>query len=149
MDATISSFVVGMVIRDEEERFILGLNLRLAGQASVMEAEVYGVLKALHCIQELRLKQVVIECASSLVVQALQQHSEYVVDVGDVMEASYKIIQQRNDLVIQHIKKQANMVAHNLARIPCLIGCFNIFSLHHIVCWSSFCLIIIIFNEIS
>lgn len=85
-------------------RFVLGKNSRIECQVSAMEAEAYGVLEALHWIQELGFTQVVIENDSSLVIQALQQHSEYVVEVGNVLEDSYGIMQQRNDLVVKHVK---------------------------------------------
>ena len=50
-----------MVIRNDGGEFVMGKNLRTAGQLSVMEAEGYGVEAALSWIQELQLSHVVIE----------------------------------------------------------------------------------------
>lgn len=50
---------------------MMGKNLRVVGQVSVMKAEAFGVQKALEWIQELHLQQVEIECDSSLVIDAL------------------------------------------------------------------------------
>lgn len=122
-----SHYFVGMVIRNEVGQFVMGRNQKVAGQVNVLEAEAYGVLNALHWIQELQLNQVVIESDSSLVVQALKQQSEYFVKVGNTLEACHSILQNRNDVVFHHVKKQTNRVAHDIVRIPCMLDCFNVF----------------------
>ncbi|KAL8132750.1 hypothetical protein AgCh_008290 [Apium graveolens] len=120
-------FTVGTVIRDEHSKFIMGKNLKIAGCVQVLEAEAYGVLQALYWVQEMNLQQVVIESDSSLVVQALKQHASYCIEAGMIMEDCLSILHNRRDLVVSHSKKHANMVAHNLARIPCLVGYYNLF----------------------
>ncbi|XP_074322941.1 uncharacterized protein LOC141659906 [Apium graveolens] len=74
-----SNFAIGMVIRNEDGNFIMGKNLRIAGCVNVLEVEAYGVWVAIKWIEELQLKNVTVESDSSLVVQALQQGSEYLV----------------------------------------------------------------------
>lgn len=122
-----SVFTVGMVIRNEHGHFVMGRNLKVAGQVEVIEAEAYGVLEALQWINEMQLQQVIIESDSSLVIQALQQQLKYYMEVGNIMEACLQLMQGRDDLVLCHVKKHANRVAHTLARIPCLVGCYNVF----------------------
>lgn len=38
------------------------------------------------------------------------------------------ILRIRSDLIIKHIRTQANRIAHTLARLPCLSGNVNIFN---------------------
>ncbi|XP_074322704.1 uncharacterized protein LOC141659679 [Apium graveolens] len=98
-----------------------------SGYVNVLEAKAYGVWEALKWIAKMQLKKVVIESDSSLVVQAMHQCSEYLVEVVNILEACFKIMQERKDLVVRHVKKHANRVAHNLARIPDLVGSYNLF----------------------
>ena len=121
------SFAVGMVLRNEHGEFVMGKNLRMAGQVTVMEAEAHGVYEALRWVDDLRLHQVVIESDSSLVVQALQLRSSYFLKVGNILEACQGMLEHRSDLIVHHVKRHANGVAHVLAKMPCLIDCHNIF----------------------
>lgn len=120
-------FMVEMVIKNEHGQFIMGRNKRLAGQVSVFEAEAYAVLEALQWMQEMQFKKVVVESDSCLVIQALKQRTEYLVEAGNILGACLRVLHGRNDLIFNHVKKQANRVAHILARIPCLLDCFNLF----------------------
>lgn len=80
--------------------------MRLAGRASVKEAEARGVYEALRLIQEMQYKQVIIECDSSLVVNALKRRAEYFLEVGNVLEECDEILQLRKERVIFHVKKR-------------------------------------------
>ena len=122
-----TSFALGMVLRDDNGKFIEGKNMRVGGKLSVTEAEARGVQEALIWIEELGLQHVTVESDSELVVHALQRDIVYLVEVGHTIEVCKEKLGQRTDIAVVHVKKQANRVAHLLARIPCLLNSFNHF----------------------
>lgn len=69
----------------------------------------------------------IIECDAELVVAALQGKTPYLLEVGHVIEDCREKLQQRKDLSVCHIKKQANSAAHLLAKVPCLLDSCNCF----------------------
>ena len=124
----VDSFAVGMVLRDDKGEFIRGKNLRHAGTVNVMEAEAIGLQEALAWLEDMGVQNVVIECDSQLVTDSVQYNKEYQLEVGNVLEFCRAKLRQRADFILHNIKKQANKVAHYMARIPCLVGCYNIFT---------------------
>lgn len=121
------SFSVGMVLRDEHGMFVTGKNMRVAGQIGVMEAEAVGVLEALSWIYEQGWQHVILESDSLQVVSALHHNIEYQLEVGNILDMCRAILRQMNSVIVCHVKKQANRVAHLLARFPCLVDSSNCF----------------------
>jgi hypothetical protein len=86
------------------------------GQYSIVEGEAYALLEALKAIQQQGLSQVIFETASKSVVDAI--HNIH----GGALEFSYiichinSILLSNPNFVVKFIKRQANMVAHTLAR---------------------------------
>lgn len=68
------------------------------------------------------------ESDSLNVVSALSNNTLYVSDMGDVFEECRSILRQRDDFKIQHVRRHANRVDHNIARISCLSGTVDYFS---------------------
>ena len=75
------SFSVGMVIRDHQGALIRGRTSRTAGVLSAFEAKVWGVREALQRLLILQVKDVEIECDSSLTVTALHKESVFHLEV--------------------------------------------------------------------
>lgn len=69
----------------------------------------------------------IIECDSELVVRTIRSNLDYLLEVGHVIVVCRMKMVSRSDLSVSHIKKQTNRAAHLLARVPCLIDCFNVF----------------------
>lgn len=57
-----SCFAIGIIVRNDYVNFVLGKSMRLTGRVSVIEVEVGSVYEALHWIQEMQYKKVIIEC---------------------------------------------------------------------------------------
>lgn len=55
-----SSFAIGMVLRNDHDKFMMRKNLRMVGQVTVMETKAQGVQDALIWVVELQLQLVVI-----------------------------------------------------------------------------------------
>ncbi|XP_074327339.1 uncharacterized protein LOC141665258 [Apium graveolens] len=120
-------FTVGMTIRDDKGHFVTGKNMKIVGQVSVLEAEARGVREAINLVNNIGLQHVVIESDAQVVVQALKSKESYQVEVGHIIDECKEMLGNRADLSIIHIKNQANMGAHWMARVPCLLDHSNIF----------------------
>ncbi|KAL8105033.1 hypothetical protein AgCh_028992 [Apium graveolens] len=123
------TFSVGMVIRDCRGSFLEGKCMTLKSPASVFEAECIGVREALSWVQSRDDRcEVVLETDSLLTVDAIKGTKEYRLEVDHVVDQCNVMPEQSYNVKISHIRKHANRVAHGLARIPCTVNCFNVFS---------------------
>ena len=113
--------------KNHQGRSCLARNLRKQGEISVFEAEAVGVLEALIWVYELNIQNVIIETDSMLTVQAINKHSENLLEVGNVLRECCSLLSTRQDISISFVRKQANNVAHMLARVPYEVNCFNDF----------------------
>lgn len=69
-----------------------------------------------------------VETDSLLTVQGLHSGNQNLLEIGHIMEHCKTLLHILPDVSVCHIRKQANKVAHGLARIPCLLNCFIMFS---------------------
>lgn len=122
-----SSYGLGLVLRDDHGRFVTGKNMRIQAEITVLEAEASGVQEAINWIETLDLHGVSIESDSELVVKAIHNNTQYYLEIGHTIEVCKRKLSLRPDLSLSHIKKQANRIAHLLARAPCSVGCINVF----------------------
>lgn len=122
------AFTVGMVIRDYTGAFIEGKNLSLPSPSTVFEAESIGIREALSWMMARQDRRVIVETDSLLTVYAIHGKSDNLFEVGHIVEHCRAMLQSTTEVRVTHIRKQAHKVAHVLARIPCLINCYNIFT---------------------
>lgn len=59
-----------------------------------------------------------------LMVQALHKNTHYFLEVGNVLQECRSLQMTRQDIHVSFVKKQANKVAHLLARVACEANCF-------------------------
>ncbi|KAL8135927.1 hypothetical protein AgCh_010516 [Apium graveolens] len=122
-----SEFKVGMVIRNANGEFVEGLQKSINEEMSVLEAEAVGVYEALCWLMRLGLRKVIVESYSLVIVNALLNNTTFVSEVGTIFENCRSIFRQRSDFKVQHVRRQANKVTHNIARISCMLGTVNYF----------------------
>ncbi|XP_017251076.1 uncharacterized protein LOC108221728 [Daucus carota subsp. sativus] len=122
-----SAFNIGLIIRDDHGCFVQGKNMCFSGSVTVLEAEARGVQEAICWAEEMNMHYLVIETDSALVVEAMQSDITYYLEVGHILEFCKSKLQQRSDLSLCHVKKQANRAAHLMARVPCLLDSYNLF----------------------
>lgn len=131
MDASLHSgefmFTLGLVVRDDRGLFIMGKNMKIVGELSVMEAEATRVYEAIKWINSTGLHHVVIESDSQLVVHDLHAEDSYQLEVGHIIDECEEKLKERADLSVFHVKKQANKAAHLMVRVPCLLNRYNHF----------------------
>lgn len=123
-----NSYAVGIVLRNSQGQFVAGKTRRFGEAVPVLEAELAGIWEAMVWSHELTSGSVVIESDSLLSVNAINQDYENILESGDLVQQCQEMIRASGRISVSYIKKQANKVAHNLAKIPCEIGCFIVFS---------------------
>lgn len=126
MDASVfpnaRNFSVGMVARDHLGSYVAGKVSCFPLVASVFEAEAIGIKQALSWIKDVNFTsgQVVVETDSLLSVKALQDDKVNLLEVGDIIEDCKQDLVGLDSVSVRFIRKDANRVAHVMARIPCL-----------------------------
>lgn len=119
---------VGMVLRDCRGQFLEGKVMNFLNPESVFAAEARGVCEALLWAKERDLQNVIIETDSLLTVRALRMKSLNVLEVGNVLQMCLKQLKENPTFSIVFVQRQANKVAHEMAKIPCLANCYNLFT---------------------
>ncbi|XP_074355573.1 uncharacterized protein LOC141695214 [Apium graveolens] len=134
MDASVfqnaQSFTVSMVMRNYLGEFLAGKNLCLPMADSVFEAEALGVREALSWIkdQQLHGTKVLVESDSLLTTKAIEGDKVICLEVGEVIEECKQALQNLSTVSVCFIQKNAKRVAHEIARIPCLVTSQNVFT---------------------
>lgn len=127
-----SKFSVGMILRDHTGSFCRARNLCREGLITVFEAETWGVLEAIKWALQLGISKVQIESDSLITVQAIKTGARNYLEVGVMLHEARELLSARPDISVSFVKKQANTIAHLLARVPCQANSFNEFFLLHI-----------------
>lgn len=117
-------FSVGMVLRDHLGQFVRGRVLRFAGHVDVLEAELVGILEALHWSKSFAGRIGKIESDSQQGVRAINSKLHNHLEVGHVVDQCRLLVGTEIGVSVDFIKRQANKVAHVLARIPCTQNSF-------------------------
>lgn len=112
MDASVTEganfFSVGMVVQDHQGLFVQGKTMKFAGQVSVMEAEMVGILEALLWINVLPDKPITVESDSLLNVQAINKMEHNQLEVGHLIDQGCSILRSKSSVSVVFIIKQAN-----------------------------------------
>lgn len=88
------------------------------------EAETKGILEALSWAAQLGISKVIVDSDSWLSVQAVNNKSINRLEVGHMIQECRTILEQNLDFSVSFTRKQANRVAHLLARVPCEVFSF-------------------------
>ncbi|XP_017233563.1 uncharacterized protein LOC108207639 [Daucus carota subsp. sativus] len=121
-------FSVGLVLRDHQGQFIIGKTRKFAGSVQVVEAETIAILEALSWLEDLQVSTGVIKSDSLLSVIAINRRYHNYLELGSWVHHCKSIIHRRVGYSVVHVRKQANKVAHQMAKIPCKLNSFVIMS---------------------
>jgi ribonuclease HI len=112
----LNTTTTGWCLRDHMGRFILAGTTRLDGNYSVIEGEATALLEAMKELKQRRISNVIFETDAKSVVDAIQflhgGNSEFSLLVAHINN----FLCSDQNFVVKFIKRQANMVAHSLAR---------------------------------
>lgn len=78
--------------------------------------------------QQIQNSRILIETDSLLTVHAIKSKQRNYLEVGKVIEDCCQQLLYMTEATIRFVRKQANKIAHEIARIPYLANCHNIFT---------------------
>jgi hypothetical protein len=119
---------IGMCIRDDHGRYVAAKTEWLSPILDVEIGEAMRLLSALKWVDELQLRDMDFEMDCKRVVDCLYSSRTYNSELGDIVRDCRFIL--ATILVNSHVKfirRQANEVAHRLAREATSLASFHIF----------------------
>ncbi|KAK6125469.1 hypothetical protein DH2020_040802 [Rehmannia glutinosa] len=108
---------VGMVLRDDTGTVLMCHTLWFMGDIYVLEGDSIGLFEGLKWVQALGFSNVIFEVDANGVVDALQSNEEIWNEVGRIIRSSKAILESEPSYKVQFVYRQANVVAHVLARV--------------------------------
>ncbi|CAJ2634618.1 unnamed protein product [Trifolium pratense] len=109
-----SSF--GWCLRDDEGRFVMAETTWLNGNCSIIEGESIALLEALKVLEQRGISHVIFETDSKSVVDAIHNLRSGSSEFSSIICLIKNTLLCNPNFKVKFIKRQANMVAHTLAR---------------------------------
>ena len=136
------SFGIGMCIRNSSGEFIKAATTWHEGSPPAQEAEAVGLRDAIVWLGSLGLSHVHIELDCKLVVDNISDRTKNQAEFGNIITACRTLLQQFPNFKISFVRRQANSVAHCLAREA------KSYARHHVFDLIPSCIATILRNEI-
>lgn len=121
-----ATFSMGLVIRDHTGAFVSGKAVCADMVSSVVEAEALAILEGLQWLSSMNQDRAVIESDSFLAVKALLDPGDNLLEIGHILNACNQILDAKSGFSVAFVKRQANKVAHLVAKLPCSLDCQNV-----------------------
>ncbi|MCH81027.1 cytochrome P450, partial [Trifolium medium] len=106
----------GWCIRDHLGRFILAETTWMDGNCSILEGEAIALLEALKVMTQRGISHVIFETDSKTVVDAIHHLRGGSSEFSFIIRRINNILLCNPNFKVKFVKRQANMVAHTLAR---------------------------------
>ena len=107
---------IGVVVRDHHREIIAALKRRETGSPESIQAEFVGALMAAEFSRDLGLQDLILEGDSISIVNVLRSSVPNWSPFGQIIEDACGILFSRRSWDVMHVKREANMVAHFLAK---------------------------------
>jgi hypothetical protein len=120
---------IGMCIRDNQGNFVTAITEWIKPILDVEIGEAFGLLRALKWTDELQLHNTDFEIDCKRVVDSLYSKRTYNSDLGAILNDCRTMLATNFvNSDVKFIRRQANEVAHKLARVALSLASFHIFS---------------------
>ncbi|CAN1752594.1 hypothetical protein LINPERHAP1_LOCUS4809 [Linum perenne] len=86
------------------------------GQPEVKEGEAWSLLEALKWARDSNQTRVIFEVDSQQVALAVRGHAANMTEFGEIISKCRTIIQENPNFVVDFVRRDRNLVAHELAR---------------------------------
>jgi ribonuclease HI len=106
----------GWILRDFRGRFQLAGSNMMHATLSVLEGEAMALIEAMEEVIHRGLSFVIFESDSKLVVDAISSRQVGVSDFSILISHIQSLLSLNNYFEVKYVKRQANKVAHSLAR---------------------------------
>ncbi|KAK6144889.1 hypothetical protein DH2020_021709 [Rehmannia glutinosa] len=107
---------IGMVLRDDIGHVLLCRTCWFLGDIDVLEGESRGLLEGLQWVRSLGFFDVIFGVDAKGIVDVLNDSEEIWTEVGKIIRVSKTILSSEPLYRVQYVSRQANIVAHALAR---------------------------------
>ncbi|KAK2379858.1 Ribonuclease H superfamily protein [Trifolium repens] len=106
----------GWCVRDYRGHYVMAGTSWKDGQCSILEGEAMALLHAMRELEQRGLSQVIFETDSKSVVDAIQHFRGGNSEFSSIISQINNVLLFNPNFMVKFIKRQANMVAHKLAR---------------------------------
>ncbi|KAK6147935.1 hypothetical protein DH2020_018847 [Rehmannia glutinosa] len=114
-----NKYGIGLILRDDTGSVVACRTLCWQGQISVIEGEAVGLLEGIKWAKSLGVPRVVFEMDAKAIVDAIGEPGEDWSELGRIIRSCRKLLESEPSYMVQFTKRQANVVAHALARASC------------------------------
>ncbi|KAF5470679.1 hypothetical protein F2P56_011176 [Juglans regia] len=112
---------VGLVLRDENGKVVWAATKAEDAVDAPVTIELIAVLRGLQLCQPLGIPNLVVETDCLSLVQELQGTQESFSPNGNLIKDAKELMRHFPELQVQHVYRDGNRVAHNLARFAWII----------------------------
>jgi ribonuclease HI len=106
----------GLCFRDSTGQLVLGMSNYAFFSSSSTEAEALGLLEAIKLAVERGYQSVTFESDCRFVVEAVNTTQVPQNEVGDIISSCQELLSFHNHFSVKYVRRQANEVAHSIAR---------------------------------
>jgi ribonuclease HI len=107
---------LGLVLRDEDGRVVGAATRVQNGSGNVELPETLGLVEALKLINTLKLRAVIVEMDSAMVVRAIQNKSFPRNQWGQLAQRCDRVLKEEDNISLCCVSRAGNEAAHLLAR---------------------------------
>jgi ribonuclease HI len=107
---------ISWCLRDHQGRFVMAETTWFDENHSIVEGEALALLEALRAMTNRNMQQVIFESDSKNVVDAVHHYRGGYSEFSCLVAHINNLLASSSNFVVKFIKRQANMVAHTLAR---------------------------------
>ena len=106
----------GLCFRNSMGQFIIGKSAFSSSPGSVLEAEAIALFEAFKMAISCGFLSVHFETDNKTLVDAVHSNSTHINEFGDIVSQWKDILTTNTDFKVSYIRRQANRVAHTIAR---------------------------------
>ena len=117
---------LGVIIRDSQGLAMAALAQNVQLASSVVEMEALATTRAVELAVEIGLDRIIFEGDSSIVIRGLTDQVPNFAPLGFLIKEANELANQLTHVKFQHVGREGNSVAHNLARHARHVTCFSI-----------------------
>ena len=107
---------LGVIIRDSQGLAMAALAQNVQLASSVVEMEALATTRAVELAVEIGLDRIIFEGDSSIVIRGLTDQVPNFTPLGFLIKQANELANQLTHVKFQHMGREGNSVAHNLAR---------------------------------
>ena len=107
---------IGVIARDDQGRVVAAMSKRLKVPLGAVEVEAKALEATAGFAKDIGIQKVIFESDSLVVCSAGQGVAEPPITIANIISSTIQIMQQIQQVEVQHLRRDGNRAAHGLAR---------------------------------